>query len=81
MSVIDASIREVTKFNHWTTCFLEPMLVHINTTLLFSRPIAIVKREEDKAPFFNYELTTVPTSLFKDNALQKNDKARSLKMM
>ena len=27
-------------------------------------------------PFFNYELTTIPTSLFKDNGLRKTDKAQ-----
>ena len=27
-------------------------------------------------PFFNYELTTIPTSLFKDNSLRKTDKAQ-----
>ena len=48
--------------------------VNINPTILFSRLIAIVQREEDMAPYVDYELTTVPTSLFKDNALHKSVK-------
>lgn len=50
--------------------------VSISPTILFSRLIAIVQREEDMAPFFEYELTTIPTSLFKDNAMRKTDKSR-----
>ena len=55
---------------------VEKKKVHINPTLLFSRLIAIVQREEDMAPFFDYELTTIPTSLFKDSGLRKTDKAQ-----
>ena len=56
--------------------------IHINPTQLFTRLIGIVQREDDMAPFFNYELTSIPTSLFKNNSLRKTDKAqlaRSLK--
>ena len=28
------------------------------------------------APFWEYELTTIPTSLFKDKAMRKTDKSR-----
>ena len=55
---------------------VEKKKVSINPTLLFSRLIAIVQREEDMAPFLEYELTTIPTSLFKDNAMRKTDKSR-----
>ena len=80
VSVTDASIErshQVRALDH-----LHPGItvgkkrVHINPTLLFSRLIAIVQREEDMAPFFGYELTTNPTSLFKDNGLRKTDKAQ-----
>lgn len=55
MSVIDASM---TKFDLWHAGIqVDKKKVHINPTLLFSRLIAIVQREEDMAPFFNYELT------------------------
>ena len=55
---------------------VEKKKININPTLLFSRLIAVVHREEDMAPFFNYELITIPTSLFKDNYLRKTDKAQ-----
>ncbi len=32
-------------------------------------------------PFFNYELTTIPTSLFKDNAMRKTEKAQLSKVL
>ena len=80
MNVIDASIKrsdQVRSLNQ-----LQPSVqddkkkVHINPMLLFSRLIALVQREEDMAPYFEYELTTIPTSLFKDNGLRKTDKAQ-----
>ncbi len=55
--------------------------IHINPTILFSRLIAIVQREEDMGPFFDYELTTIPTSLFKDNAMRKTEKAQLAKAL
>ena len=45
--------------------------VHINPTLLFSRLIAIVQREEDMDSYFDYELTAIPTFLFKDYVMRK----------
>jgi len=48
--------------------------VNINPILLFSRLIAIIQGDEDMASFFKYELITIPTSLFKDSAMRKNDK-------
>ncbi len=65
INVLDASIKrndQVQSLNQ-----LQPNIqvdkkkVHINPTLLFSRLIAIVQREEDMASFFEYELTTIPT--------------------
>ena len=55
--------------------------VQINPTLLFSRLIAIVQREEDINLYFNYELTTIPTSLFKDYAMRKTAKAQLAKAL
>ena len=55
--------------------------VHINPTLLFSRLIAIVQREEDMAPYFDYELTAIPTSLFKDYAMHKTAKVQLAKAL
>ena len=45
-------------------------------TILFTRLIAIVQREDDMRGYFEYELTTIPTSLFKDNAMRKTAKAQ-----
>ena len=80
MHVKDASIKrndQVQSLDHlYPDIQVDKQKVHINPTLLFSRLIAIVQREKDMAPFFNYEFTTIPTSLFKDNSLQKTDKAQ-----
>ncbi len=50
--------------------------IHIDPNILFYRLIAILQREEDMTPFFYYELTTTPTSLFKDNIMRKTNKAQ-----
>ena len=45
--------------------------------ILFSRLVAIVQREEDMAPYFDHELTTIPTS----NFFRKNVKAQLAKAL
>ena len=45
--------------------------IHIDPTILFSRLIAIVEREEDTKLYFDYELSSFPTSLFKDGLCVK----------
>ena len=55
---------------------------NINPSILFTRLMAIVLREESICPVFEYELTTIPTALFKDNIMRRTDKpqlGRSLK--
>ena len=37
---------------------------------------AIVQREEDMAPYFRYELTSILTSLFEDHAICKTVKSQ-----
>ena len=80
VSIIDASVKRNDQV--WSFEYLQPgrqvekKKININPTLLFSRLIAVVQREEDMAPFFNYKLTTIPTSLYKDNYLHKTDKAQ-----
>ena len=85
VSIIDASIKrndQVRSLNHLHPGIqVDKKKVHINPTLLFSRLIAIAQREEDMAQFFCYELTTIPTSLFKDNSLRKTDKAQLAKSL
>ena len=53
--------------------------VYINPTILFSRLIAIIQREEEISPYFDYELTVIPTSLFKDNTMRKTPKSQLAK--
>ncbi len=48
---------------------------------LFSRLIAIVQREEDMTPYFRYELTPIPTSLFKDGVMRKTQKSQLAKLL
>ena len=60
---------------------VEKKKVTINPTLLFTRLIAVVQREEDMFPFFRNELTSIRTSLFKDNYLRKTDKAQLSKAL
>ena len=55
--------------------------LNINPVILFSRLIAIVQREEDMSPYFDYELTAFPTSLFKDNLMRKSVKAQLAKSL
>ncbi len=53
----------------------------INPTTLFSRLIAIIQREEDLSPYFCYELTAFPTSLFKDGIMRKTQKSQLAKII
>ena len=47
----------------------------VDPTLLFSRLILIMERTDDMLPYFKYELTSEPTSLFKDNMMRKSNKS------
>ena len=55
--------------------------LNIDPTILFTRLIAIVQREEDMSLYFGYELTAFPTSLFKDNFMRKAVKAQLTKSL
>ena len=48
--------------------------VYVSTTVLFTRLAAIAKREENEVKYFDYELTTEPMSLFKNNLMRSPDK-------
>ncbi len=80
ISVANASIKrseQVRTLNHLTPGVrIGNQRVVIDPTLLFSRLIAIAQREENIEKYFEYELTVVPTSLFKENALRKTTKAQ-----
>ena len=49
--------------------------VNIDPTKLFSRLIVLLERYSDLTPYFQYELTPIPTSLFIDNMMRKPNKA------
>lgn len=58
------------------TIQVDKQKLHVNPNNLFYRLIAIVQREDNMVPYFHYELTQIPTSLFKDNAMCKPDKSQ-----
>ena len=80
MNVVEASIKrsdQVRSLDHlYAGIQVDKQKVHIHPNHLFYRLIAIVQREEDMAPYFGYELTAMPTSLFKDNVMRKSVKSQ-----
>ena len=55
--------------------------VNINPTILFSRLIAIIQREEEISSYFDYELTVIPTSIFKGKTMRKTAKSQLAKAL
>ena len=56
--------------------------LHLDPNHLFPWLTAIiVQREDNMAPYFHYELTLIPTSLLKDNAMYKADKSQLAKAL
>ena len=49
--------------------------VSMDPSRLFSRLVVLLERNSDLKPFFEYELTPVPTSLFTENFMRKANKA------
>lgn len=49
--------------------------VPIDPSVLFTRLVVLLEREEHMEKYFNYELTPVPTSLFKDKFMRHPDKS------
>ena len=56
------------------TVKVDEVQVYVSTTVLFTRLAAIAKREENEVKYFDYELTTEPMSLFKNNLTRSPDK-------
>ena len=52
-----------------------PLNIYSNT--LFHRLVVLVERSADIPLYFEYDLSPVPSSLFKDNYMRKADKASS----
>ena len=80
LSIPDASIRrkdQIQALNHlYPAIQIDKQKVHFNPSILFTRLTAILQREEDIKPFFDYELTAIPTALFKDGFMQKPVKSQ-----
>ena len=49
--------------------------IYVNPTLLFQRLFVLIERVEDMTCYFQYELSSEPTSLFKDGFMQKGNKS------
>ena len=80
LSIPDASIRrkdQIQALNHlYPAIQIDKHKVHFNPSILFTRLTAILQREEDIKPFFAYELTAIPTTLFKDGFMRKPVKSQ-----
>jgi hypothetical protein len=59
----------------------EKNIICVNPTLLFTRLAAVAQREEDVEQYFDFELTTRPQSLFKNELMRKPDKASLRKVL
>ena len=85
VTVTDGSIKrseQARSLDHLLPGFkVDKKQVHINPTILFSRLIAIIQRGEEITPYFDYELTVIPTSLFKDNSMRKTAKSQLAKAL
>ena len=53
--------------------------VYVDPTLLFSRLLVLVEREENMMKYFSYELTPIPTSLFENGMMRKASKSNLAK--
>ena len=54
---------------------IEKEKVYVDPTILFSRLLVIMEREDGVKKYFAYELTPIPTSLFKDGMMRKATKS------
>ena len=63
------------------TVKVDEVQVYVSTTVLFTRLAAIAKREENEEKYFDYELTTEPMSLFKNNLTRSPDKPSLRKVL
>ena len=54
---------------------LEGEVLYNDPSILFSRLLILAEKSNDVKYYFNYELTPVPTSLFKDQKMRKINKA------
>jgi hypothetical protein len=80
MSTVEASIKrndQVRSLDHLHPGIkVDKQKINIHPNHLFYRLIAIAQRDENMAPYFDYELTAMSTSLFKDNFMRKSVKSQ-----
>jgi hypothetical protein len=80
MSAVEASIKrndQVRSLDHLHPGIkVDKQKINIHPNHLFYRRIAIAQRDENMAPYFDYELTAMSTSLFKDNFMRKSVKSQ-----
>ena len=57
-----------------TVVIKEGKYINLKPTSLFTRLTALAQREDDVEKLFEYEMTTIPMSLFKDEIMRKPDK-------
>jgi hypothetical protein len=55
--------------------------LNIDPTMLFNRLLVIMQRSSDLEKYFAYELSSLPTSMFKDSYMRKTDKSHLAKEM
>ena len=60
---------------------IDKQKVRIDPNHLFQRLLLVAQRENDMLPFFEYELTSIPTSLFKDCYMRKSQKSQLAKAL
>ena len=53
----------------------EKEMIYIDPMALFARLMLILQREADPVPYFSYELSPIPTALFKNGLMRKANKA------
>ena len=57
------------------TSNIDQETVHVEPFILFSRLLVLLERCEDTPPYFQYELTPFPASLFKHSVMRKPNKS------
>ena len=75
----EASMKRTEKvrtLNHLTKGIkIDQETVHVEPIIVFSRLLVLLERYEDTTPYFQYELTPFPTSLFKHSVMRKPNKS------
>ena len=80
MSAVEASIKrsdQVKSLDHLHPGIkVDKQKINIHPNHLFYHLMTIEQRDENMAPYFDYELTAMPTLLFKDNFMCKSVKSQ-----